>query len=620
MNSEELIQTLKTYKKCSSKHLASLINYAHRCLNEDNACIIHAFLLNLQRQKLNISPLYIRPITIYMNFLKSKLKFINSDLKVNEIELQCSKKSDDTKYSLVNEITASIQQVLIKSSYKELENMINSYFGERKLRKFEFLDCIIFKIERIKKVEDKVKGYYLLCKIIEFDFKNENKKEELSDKIEDGLVENNVKHVMEYFTRYKIDCSLFFYILYLTNAKLYESFHDLIFSETHKRLDLLKSLPYINLAGKELNEPLIRYLIENRPIHKQTIVEYLIGNRDMLFNIIKDYYSFFSIDHLNLSFEEHLLLCETIDENVFFLFEYLKFFVENDSNIVNKFVKMLITKDELYLKSFFETFYTSKIEIYEVIVLSFLKQKKIGEELCTFFIKYFVDKIKIKHPNKEHNVEFEGFSEKFARDVFFALIYYIDKDTLIMNLETYLGDEAALREFLKVLSPHEIYYNIHYYSDIKKSLTISQIISSKKEVFDEQVSLSVISSMEESDLPPLFMRTVLVSLSNFPNIKNFVVDLMKRLVRIEIWNMKRLYTGFLRCLSVLGNSCVEIVMMMPEERMKSILVKNGKILDLCEKYIKNHGGLKGKYAYLFKNAVYSQLKKKKEESKEKEKL
>lgn len=612
----DLIFKLRTYKDASSKHLISLINYAHRCLNAENCLIVHAFLLNLQRQKPKISPLYIRSLNYCINFLRSKLKFINESLKVTEIVFQSATRTKGEVYDIYQEITSKVVQILIKSSFKEFENIINSHFGERKLRKYEFVDDFIYRIERMKFADDKVRGYHLLCGLIECDKIEEKDEDNVKRiKVNENLInyvydDKIIKRVVDCFIRCKINSAAFFYILYLTNPRLYSAFDIYIFSEGLIRLDVLKYLPAVNLEGKELNEPVIRYLIENRPVYRQQIVEHLIQRRDLLLNILKDHYSFFSIVDLNLSFEEHLILCETINENVFFLFEYLKFFVEIDKTVVTKFVKMLVSKDESFLKIFLETFYTSKSEIYETVILIFLRQKRLAEELQNFFIEYFIEKIKIKTTASLKDDEFEGFSSAFARDVFFTLIYYLKKTTLTNYLETYLKDEATLREFLKVLTPNDIYYAIHYFTDIHNSLSISQIIVTKKEVFNEQVSIYAINKMEESALPPLFMRTVIVSLINFPGLKKFVVDLMFRLVRLEIWKFPRLYDGFQRCLTMLGSACCEVVMAMPEDKMKQVLACNEKVLAICENHIKSHTGLRGKYAFLFKNAVYGQLKKK----------
>lgn len=199
----------------------------------------------------------------------------------------------------------------------------------------------------------------------------------------------------------------------------------------------------------------------------------------------------------------------------------------------------------------------------------------------------------------------------FVKEIFFILSPYVKNQQLISNLEKFCVDEFTLIEFLKVLSPEEIYLNVHYFKDIKKSLHITQLISKKKEIFNISVCKYCILEMEKKSLPPLFMRTVIISLINFESMKDFVLSLMFRLVQNQIWNNKQLYSGFVKCLSFLGNSAFEIIMCMPEDRMKDVL-NDEKMLLMSEKYIKK-SGLKGRCAFLFKNTVYKQLKRRKQE-------
>ncbi|KAM0686940.1 hypothetical protein COBT_001827 [Conglomerata obtusa] len=200
------------------------------------------------------------------------------------------------------------------------------------------------------------------------------------------------------------------------------------------------------------------------------------------------------------------------------------------------------------------------------------------------------------------------FTDEFYNKIFFILSKFMQKDQLIENLENYCKNDFTLINFLKVLSPEDIYYSIHYFKDINHAIHLSTLISSKREIFDESVCKYIINKMEENDLPSLFMRTVIISLLNFDT-KDFTVDLMHRLVKREIWKDVKLFRGFIKCLTYLGNHVSEIIMPVPEIILKEIL-SDEKILNLCEKYVKG-GNLRGRDAFIFKNTVYGKLKRKK---------
>ncbi|KAM0676511.1 hypothetical protein GVAV_000480 [Gurleya vavrai] len=103
------------------------------------------------------------------------------------------------------------------------------------------------------------------------------------------------------------------------------------------------------------------------------------------------------------------------------------------------------------------------------------------------------------------------------------------------------------------------------------------------------------------------MRTLITSFLNFPKLKPFVLDLMLRLVKREIWNFKRLYAGFLILLGIMKNDCLEVLMIMPIEKIKNAL-KKPEIMSICEKQIKNDI-LRGPNGFKLKNIIYGELKK-----------
>jgi symplekin len=170
-------------------------------------------------------------------------------------------------------------------------------------------------------------------------------------------------------------------------------------------------------------------------------------------------------------------------------------------------------------------------------------------------------------------------------------------------LEKFLKNEDHLNIFLRVLTPDEIFYRSHYFKEIKNSLNVTQLCMNNTEIFNEHVMLYVISRMEGDTLPPLFMRTVILSLINFPNLKKFVTSLMFRLGKRKVWTSARMFEGFVKCLDVLGSSGVEIVMTLPEEQIEMVFSKSKRMLDLCDSYVKSQSSLKGRYVRILKNIL-----------------
>ncbi len=67
-------------------------------------------------------------------------------------------------------------------------------------------------------------------------------------------------------------------------------------------------------------------------------------------------------------------------------------------------------------------------------------------------------------------------------------------------------------------------------------------------VFKQDVMAVVISQLSSSpNLPPLFMRTVLQTLKNYPKLTGYVVEILLTLIPRQIWTDKKLWEGFIRC-------------------------------------------------------------------------
>jgi symplekin len=79
--------------------------------------------------------------------------------------------------------------------------------------------------------------------------------------------------------------------------------------------------------------------------------------------------------------------------------------------------------------------------------------------------------------------------------------------------------------------------------------------------------------------------------------------LMFRLIKRRIWSFPRLYEGFTKCLNVLGPSCVEIIIALPEDQIIKVLDGNEKIVRWCNSYITSQSSLKSRYTRILKNAM-----------------
>jgi hypothetical protein len=55
--------------------------------------------------------------------------------------------------------------------------------------------------------------------------------------------------------------------------------------------------------------------------------------------------------------------------------------------------------------------------------------------------------------------------------------------------------------------------------------------------------------VDRTPLPLLFMRTVIQAIDAFPTLVDFVMEILSKLVRKQIWRLPKLWPGFLKCVS-----------------------------------------------------------------------
>eukprot|EP00904_Undaria_pinnatifida_P003695 jgi/Undpi1/13326/HiC_scaffold_8.g02985.m1 len=94
-------------------------------------------------------------------------------------------------------------------------------------------------------------------------------------------------------------------------------------------------------------------------------------------------------------------------------------------------------------------------------------------------------------------------------------------------------------------------------------------------------ALNVMSQVSPADkdrkaLPLLLMRTVMVSVATFPELKNFVATVvLVRLVQLEVWNQPPIWGGFLRCAKMMakesGATSFIAMVQLPDTRLKQAL-------------------------------------------------
>jgi symplekin len=96
----------------------------------------------------------------------------------------------------------------------------------------------------------------------------------------------------------------------------------------------------------------------------------------------------------------------------------------------------------------------------------------------------------------------------------------------------------------------------------------------QRTVFTQQVLAKALGQMvDRTPLPLLFMRTVIQAIDAFPTLVDFVMEILSKLVRKQIWRLPKLWPGFLKCVSQTKPHSFPVLLELPVPQLESIMKK-----------------------------------------------
>eukprot|EP00252_Welwitschia_mirabilis_P009709 TRINITY_DN2247_c0_g2_i1.p1 TRINITY_DN2247_c0_g2~~TRINITY_DN2247_c0_g2_i1.p1 ORF type:complete len:420 (-),score=76.46 TRINITY_DN2247_c0_g2_i1:932-2026(-) len=131
------------------------------------------------------------------------------------------------------------------------------------------------------------------------------------------------------------------------------------------------------------------------------------------------------------------------------------------------------------------------------------------------------------------------------------------------------------------LTPAEVLIAIHTIDPERDALPLRKITDAcsacfdQKVVFTQQVLEKVLNHLvEENPLPLLFMRTVIQAVDKFPNLVDFVMDILSRLIKKQIWRQPKLWVGFLKCAYQTKPHSYPVLLQLPPSLLENALNKH----------------------------------------------
>lgn len=77
--------------------------------------------------------------------------------------------------------------------------------------------------------------------------------------------------------------------------------------------------------------------------------------------------------------------------------------------------------------------------------------------------------------------------------------------------------------------------------------------------------------MDVNPLPTLLMRTVIQSLTTFPRLISFIMNILQRLIQKKVWHQKTQWEGFVKCCQKTKPNSFQVLLQLPPEQLEDVL-------------------------------------------------
>ncbi|KAM4561543.1 symplekin [Fundulus diaphanus] len=107
--------------------------------------------------------------------------------------------------------------------------------------------------------------------------------------------------------------------------------------------------------------------------------------------------------------------------------------------------------------------------------------------------------------------------------------------------------------------------------DMKSIIKATNLCFGEKNVYTSEVLAVVMQQlMEQSPLPMLLMRTVIQSLTMYPRLGGFVMNILSRLIVKQVWKYPKVWEGFVKCCQRTKPQSYSVLLQLPPPQLASV--------------------------------------------------
>lgn len=107
--------------------------------------------------------------------------------------------------------------------------------------------------------------------------------------------------------------------------------------------------------------------------------------------------------------------------------------------------------------------------------------------------------------------------------------------------------------------------------DMKSIIKATNLCFGEKNVYTSEVLAVVMQQlMEQNPLPMLLMRTVIQSLTMYPRLGGFVMNILSRLIVKQVWKYPKVWEGFVKCCQRTRPQSYNVLLQLPPAQLNSV--------------------------------------------------
>ncbi|XP_075886675.1 symplekin [Nelusetta ayraudi] len=107
--------------------------------------------------------------------------------------------------------------------------------------------------------------------------------------------------------------------------------------------------------------------------------------------------------------------------------------------------------------------------------------------------------------------------------------------------------------------------------DMKSIIKATNLCFAERNVYTSEVLAVVMQQlMEQNPLPMLLMRTVIQSLTMYPRLGGFVMNILSRLIVKQVWKYPKVWEGFVKCCQRTKPQSFSVLLQLPPAQLTSV--------------------------------------------------